>query len=170
MLSFEEGSRHFATGWKLYSGNTGAELAEHAVLRTGNNRVVDALNSAADALERKLPLYAEILDREFDAVLVDAGWVDGIGIGDELLILQSEVLDRGHDVLDFVYAEDEVLGSLTITDIDELVCEAEIKKDPFFDLINVGDKVIYPRSNNEESAPVQQRIPDELFRSILKLR
>jgi tetratricopeptide (TPR) repeat protein len=170
VVSFDEGSRHFATGWKLYSGNTGAELAEHAVLRTGNNRVADALNSAADALERKLPFYGEILTREFDTAVIDAGWVDGIEIGDELLILQSEVLDRGHDVLGFVYAESEILGSMTIIETDELVCVGEIKKDPFFDLINIGDKVIYPPSGDEESSAAQQPIPDELYKSILKLR
>ncbi len=170
VLSFEEGSRHFAAGWKLYSGNTGAQLAENAVLRTGNNRVVDALNNTADAIEKKLPLYAEILAREFDTVLVDAGWADGLKIDDELIIIQSEVFDRGQDALEIVYTEDEVLGSLRITDVDELVCEGEIKKDPFFDLINVGDKIIYPPSDKAENTAVQQPIPDELYKSILKLR
>lgn len=170
VLDFEEGSRHFAVGWKLFSGNTGAELANHAVLRTGNNRVIDALTNSSNTLEGRLPLYARILDREFNSALVDAGSVDGLQVDDELVIVQSEVLNRGHDTLGFAYAEDEILGSLRITDIDELVSEGEIENDPFFDLINVGDIVIYPFVEDEESTPPEQPIPDDLYRSILKLR
>lgn len=170
ILSFDEGTRHFSASWELFSGRTGARLAEYAILRTGNNRVADGLAGAARVFAGKFPLYAEILAREFDSVLIDAGWVDGVEKNDELLILRREAIKGTSALPDFEYSEEDVLGSVTISDIDELIAEGVIEKDPFFDLINVGDRVVYPPQEEEEISTVERPISDDLYRAILRIR
>jgi tetratricopeptide (TPR) repeat protein len=172
VLDVEEGLRHFAFGWRLYSGSTGTKLADSVVLRTGNERVVDALRkAAADAVDR-LPFYGDIVDREFDTMLIDAGWRDGVAVDDELLIIRREVLDASRASLDIGYGEDDVLGTIEITEVDELVSEGHAVKDPFFDLINLGDRVISKPSDpdDEDGSVAAPAIPNDLYRSILRIR
>ncbi|MBN1685746.1 MAG: tetratricopeptide repeat protein [Spirochaetales bacterium] len=170
VLSFDEGSRHFAAAWRLYNGRTGALLSQYAVLRTGNDRVMDAATTAASALAAEFPLYAQILAREFDNVLMDAGWVDGLQIDDELVILKREAIETGINTLEFVFSNDDILGKVRVTDIDELISAGTVERDPFFDLINIGDKIISPPKEQQEAPVAVPPVPDDLYRAILKIR
>ena len=170
VLAFDEGTRHFAVAWKLYSGRTGARLAENGVLRTGNDRVMDGAAKAADGLAAEFPLYAYILARRFDKVLIDAGWVDGLDIDDELIIVKGEAIETGKVALEFEYSEEDILGTMTVTDLDELIGEGNVKKDPFFDLVNIGDRVIYAPTVEAQPSTAAPPVPDDLYRAILKIR
>ena len=132
--------------------------------------MVDALVSAAAELVRRLPVYGTILDREADTALIDVGNVDGVVVGDELLIIRRETLDGGQNTLEIRYSSEDILGRLEVTAADELVAQGDITKDPFFDLINVGDKVILIPENVGEDMPIVKPVTDELYRTILKIR
>lgn len=170
VLAFDEGTRHFAVAWKLYSGRTGTLLAENGVLRTGNDRVMDAAAKAADALAAEFPLYAHILARRFDQVLIDAGWVDGLDVADELVIIKREAIETGKVALELEYAAKDILGTMNVTELDELISEGRVTKDPFFDLINIGDRVIFAPTVEAQPSAATPPVPDDLYRAILKIR
>ena len=172
VLDVVEGPRHFVFGWRLYSGSTGTELADFVVFRTGNERVVDALRRAAEDVVDRLPFYGEILDRDFDTLLIDAGSRDGVNVDDEFLIVRREFLDASRGTLSLGYDEDDVLGTLKITAVDEVVSEGRAVKDPFFDLINIGDRVIAKPigTNGGDDTVALPTLPNDLYRSVLKIR
>jgi tetratricopeptide (TPR) repeat protein len=170
IFSANEGNRYFTVEWQLFSGATGALLSEYSVLRTGNNRVTDALAAAADRVQKIMPVYAWILQRRFDEAIIDLGFVDGVAVEDELLIVRRESFDYRHDKLGFDYSDSDVLGTLKINEVDELISLGTIVRNPFFDLINPGDRVVYPAENLEEALQSDRMLPDDLYRTILKIR
>ncbi len=170
VLDVEEKSRYFVLGWTLYNGSTGTALADFVALRTGNDRVVDALRKAAEDAAGRLPFSAEIVDREFDSLLIDAGKRDGVEIDGEFLIVRREILDSTNHGLSIRYGDDDVLGVLKITRVDELVSEGIVMKDPFFDLINLGDRVIRATNDSAAASIDAPQIPNDLYRTVLKIR
>ena len=170
MFRVEESKRHFRASCDLYSSLTGTLLRSYSVLRTGNKRISDALFLLADDLAADLPRSGKIVKRKFDEALINLGSRDGVEPGDELLIVPRESVEPMRDEIGFEYPKDSVVGKLVVDSVDELVAVGTIDRHLFFDLINIGDRVLYPPGEDEDSNETGDFSPLDLYRSILRIR
>lgn len=170
VVELEETERHFEVKCVMYSSATGSPLKTFDVLRTGNNRVVDSLALLSDDIHSVLPLSAHIIQRKFDQALIDLGTFDGVNKEDSLLIIKKDALKLKRDRIGFDFAPADIIGTLTVSETDELVSEGTIERNIFFDLINVGDRLVFEEQNEEAAQSARQITPLELFRSVLKIR
>jgi tetratricopeptide (TPR) repeat protein len=149
VVRFQENERVFAGRMQIYRSSTGSRITEYPVIRTGNNRVRETITTLAEHFADDLPMRGSIIDIRFDTGLVDLGSWDGIETGDVLDILKKGGLDLETDELGLVYRPEELIGTLTITEIDELVSAGTIESSLFFDMINPGDQVVLADTGEE---------------------
>ncbi len=173
-LSFGETAREFSIQGELYLSRTGGKIDTFSVYRTGNDRVQNALVQVASLVKEKLPVRGQLLKREFERALVGLGKVDGIKKGDKFWILPARALSLKNDSFGFVYSPKEILGTFTVVDVDDLLCEGTVAKEGFFDRINPGDVLI---PFEEQQKPKQEPIPPQpapsaslLYKKILRIQ
>ncbi len=169
-VDFVETERRFAAHVAVYGARTGELLDEFQVVRTGNRRVSDALNLLADRIDSILPIAGELIDREFDTALIDLGRWDGVAEDDEWLIIKRSALSLATDRVGFFYKPDDVIGTFTVTRTDELISEGTLAQSRFFDLVNIGDKVIYERTDEAGGEIETPAMPSDLYRRIIAIR
>ena len=170
MVEFSESERLFGLSATIYSSGTGGLLRSYRVMRTGNDRVADAMNLVVDDIDELLPVSAKILDRRFDLLLIDAGFRDGVSTDDEMVIVKGDGLSLARDKIGFVYNSDDVIGAFVVGRTDELIAEGELTQSRFFDLINIGDRLVYAPEESENPIP-DPRVPSSiLYQSIRQLR
>ena len=170
LLQFQESQRHFMATYELFGAQAGTPLSSHSVFRTGNNRVADALYLLASDLHQKLPVIGTVLDLQFDTALIDLGTVDGIQEKQELFIIRSDTLDLKRDAVGLLYDEKDIVGTLNITESDELVSEGTVKRDLFFNFVNIGDNIVALEESIPETGKPQITNSIDLYRSVLKIR
>ncbi|MAG13209.1 MAG: hypothetical protein CMN78_01295 [Spirochaetales bacterium] len=170
ILTMDEGTRHFGVRCELFGSSTGTLLAAHSALRTGNNRTTQALSTTSGEIVGRLPVSGQIVKREFDAALVDLGTMDGLESEAQFFIVRREGVKLRQDALGFDFEQDDILGTMTITQTDELISEGVIERNPFFDLINPGDVLVPMTPDDATDLESTDRIPFELYRTILKIR
>lgn len=174
LLSFGETAREFSIQGDLFLSRTGGKIETFTVYRTGNDRVQNALLQVSSLVKGKLPLRGELLKREFERALVGLGSADGVKKGDKFLILPAKAVSLKNDSIGFVYAPKEILGTFTVTEVDDLLCEGTVVKEGFFDRINPGDVVI----PYEEQKPTGEASPSPvpppsalmLYKKILRIQ
>jgi tetratricopeptide (TPR) repeat protein len=152
LLSVEESERSFTSRLDLYRASTGRKLVSDRVYRTGNERVLDALDTLAVRFAGRIPLRGTLLERQFDRGLINLGSRDGVKEGDELVIVKKGAVALEHDALGFTYDDQDRIGTLTVTGLDESVAEGTVARRDFFDLINSGDQLL-TATPVEESEP-----------------
>ncbi len=163
-----ETERYFQVDCSLYVSSTGSKLKSFSVYRTGNDRVTNALAAIADSVHTLLPLKGRILKREFDQGVIDLGALDGVKSGASLLIVKNGSLRIANDRLGFSYPPSAVIGNFVVTRTDALLSEGNIVKNQFFDLINVGDYVIYPPPKDEKPT-IEAPPPSSLYQTLLRI-
>jgi len=169
LVSFDENSRSFTAYLNLYLSDNGTLLRRVKAYRTGNDRVIDSISRAVDDLVGSLPFGAVLIRREFDRGLIDIGRFDGLTGNEELLILPQRSVFKKRDSLGYDYGEDSVVGTFTVTALDELVAEGKIETTGFFDYINEGDLVIMRQT--EESPQATEDAPLEgLYQELLTIQ
>ncbi len=163
-----ETERYFQVECNLYVSSTGSKVKSFSVYRTGNDRVANALAAIADSVHSVLPREGRILERQFDQGVIDLGALDGVKSGDSLLIIKNGSLKEANDRLGFTYPPSAVIGNFVITRTDALISEGNIEKNQFFDLINVGDFVIYPPPKGEKPT-METPPPSSLYQTLLRI-
>ena len=163
VVRFQENERVFAGRMRIYRSSTGGSITEYPVIRTGNDRIRETLSTLADHFAQDLPERGRILDIRFDTGLIDLGTWDGIEAGTELHILKKGGLGLAADKLSLEYSPRDLIGTLTVTDVDELVAEGTIESSLFFDMINPGDRVVpaeVEESGTEDDAGAAEGEPE----------
>jgi tetratricopeptide (TPR) repeat protein len=144
LVEAEDRDRTLTMRFALYSGRTGGHVGDLNASRSGPYRLERAVFALLQDLEERLPRYGRILKRSRNLAAISLGRVDGVEVGDELIILRSGGLLARRDALGFEYSEEGVLGTGTITRLDDLVSEVTIVPQGFTDIILVGDNVLLP--------------------------
>lgn len=152
-LSVTEMSRAFDITVNLYHAGTGRLLSTFHTYRTGNNRLQDGLLSIATSVSASLPLRGTLLQKKFDTGLIDLGGIDGIKKGDVLSIVKKGSLQLAKDAVGLSYPDESLVGTFTVTRVDDLISEGTLAKNGFFDLINPGDSLIM---KPKEEKPVKE--------------
>ncbi len=146
VLTFDEQERSLRASAAFYLTRTGERLAQATQLRTGNARVRDAVARLAEQVAALVPVRGVIAAREADRALVDLGRWHGLAVGTRLVIVRSGRLGTHNTEAAWSYGDDDVVGELDVTAVDEKVAEGTIRPRSFFDLVNPGDFVVFPRN------------------------
>lgn len=170
MLSFSETEREFVAKADLYLSRTGAKIDSFQVFRTGNDKVQNALVQLTASAAGKFPFRGELLKRQFERGIVSLGIVDGIKKGDKLEIVSSKKISLKFDSIEFVYKPEDVLGTVVVTSVDDLVSEGTVEKTGFFDRLNPGDTVIAAKPEGKKSVPEREAPDVPLYKRILRIR
>jgi tetratricopeptide (TPR) repeat protein len=164
VFEFSQADRSFFVDATLYVSRTGTEIARYRANRTGNDRIHRALSAVAADIAGTIPLRGSIIQRNADRVLVNLGSLHGIAADDTLEIVRKGALLLRSDVAGYTYAASDVLGSLRVTRVDDLVSEGIVTSRTVFDYINLGDDVLQTSESGSRSTenaffpPIYRRI------------
>jgi tetratricopeptide (TPR) repeat protein len=154
----EQSNRSLSLEAELYLSRTGTPLRSYGVVRSGNDRVAQASRELTRLISADIPLFGSIVAREPGEALVNLGRLSGLGEDETLLILRPGSLSLSAEAPLVLYQDEAVLGSMRITERDDLVSVGELSPADILDLIDAGDRVIRERSEQEaesESRPVE---------------
>jgi tetratricopeptide (TPR) repeat protein len=169
LLGFEESERSFTVRLDLYLARTGSLLASTRVYRTGNDRVRDSFLSLSTRFHDWLPMSGTLIAREFDRGLINLGRLDGVSVEDRFSIVRQGRVVLSHEEVGYAAEEEDILGELTVTRVDENIAEGLITRDDFFDLINLGDRLIQPAETRPAPAEPGREEDGGLLRRLFRL-
>jgi hypothetical protein len=167
-LSVTEMSRAFDITVNLYHAGTGRLLSTFHTYRTVNNRLQDGLLSIATSVSASLPLRGTLLQKKFDTGLIDLGGIDGIKKGDVLSIVKKGSLQLAKDAVGLSYPNESLVGTFTVTRVDDLISEGTLAKNGFFDLINPGDSLIM-KTKEEKPAKETEIVQRDTYKTLLTI-
>ena len=142
LLRADETERTFSLDAEVYSGRTGTKTTDIHVYRTGNDRIAKSLRRLRQAILDILPIRGKVLNDASNTLLVDLGKSDGIIEGAVFNVVKKgrvRTVDTGVGV---TYNTNDVLGTFTVTAVDEEISQGVYKKRGFYDTLNVDDEVI----------------------------
>ncbi len=144
LLRFADTRRTFALDATVYVGRTGVPVTSISVARVGPNRVIDALEAFSRRIDGLFPLQTTIIRRRGARVVIDAGVRDGINEGAQLAVLAPEAIMTEAGAIGFSYNAESVLGTITVTRLDDLISEGILSVDGLLDAVVVGDTAVLP--------------------------
>jgi tetratricopeptide (TPR) repeat protein len=142
VTSFEENERELAFSATIYSARTGTEAGKIRVFRTGNDRLASALRGFATEFLAKLSPRGKIIARNGNTVLIDMGKADAVAQDSSFTIVKTGKLGASDTGFALKYSKDDVLGTVTVTKVDEEISEGVIGGTGFYDRVNVGDELV----------------------------
>lgn len=152
VLTVNEGERDITLSATMYSGRTGSVVKEMSFYGTGNNRYVNVLRRFRSDILSSLPIRGKILDRSGFDLLIDVGKSEMIKNGAVFNVVRKGYLKTSDTTVGVTYSEEDLLGSITVTEAGEEVSEGFLTKRGFYDNVNIGDEVILFSLPKEENA------------------
>lgn len=144
LVQFEENERELTVSLDLYVSRTGNKAAEFKVYRTGNNRYASALRRLTQVVNSAMPDRGKIIARNVSTILLDVGRSDGVKKDDVFNIVKRNGVTTADRSMGVAYKEDDLYGTVTITEVGEEISEGVIKQKGFYDRINVNDEIVLP--------------------------
>ncbi|MFW6234629.1 MAG: tetratricopeptide repeat protein [Spirochaetota bacterium] len=142
VVTFEETERSIELSVTVSHSATGTRVAEFNVSRTGSGAVQRAAAAIADRLEAAIPGRGRLLSRDGRDVLVSIGRADGVSEEDELVVVRDGMVATEARELGYRYDPSDRLGTVTVTEVDDLIAEGRLTREGFFDLFALGDTVL----------------------------
>jgi tetratricopeptide (TPR) repeat protein len=143
VLDFSETDRTFLCTATLFLSGTGAKIGETTVMRTGKGRVALAMEKLAENLNNFFLPRAVLLDLDGDKALVGRGRYQGLEEEQEALLIKRNSVSLLSQKPWIEYKDEDLLGKITITDLDEEISQGIIERNALFDLINPGDELYF---------------------------
>ncbi|MFW6180337.1 MAG: tetratricopeptide repeat protein [Spirochaetota bacterium] len=135
---------------QLRSGLNGRVTAQVPVYYTGNHRLFNAVVYAAGFIEQSLPLYGKIARLRGDRALINLGRAHGVEEGDRFVIIQEGGLHTDQETGELTLKGAEELGTLRVTEVDEMVSEGTYTHRGRYNRVNVYDVVMLAESGEAE--------------------
>ena len=151
ILDFSETERLFRAECTVYSSFTGSEIGRYRIIKTGNNRIWDTLNSLMEDILEDINVYGEIIGLEFEKGLINIGSLENIKKDDEFIIIRKDRIKIDRGKIGYTFEDSDIIGSLVITETDESVSEGIVTGREMFDLVNYGDIVIKKPEKQEKT-------------------
>lgn len=151
LIQFEETERDLSLVLTLYSAKTGTKAQTYSIYRTGNGRYSQAVQKLVKSVTSDFDIKGTIISRSLSTALIDLGRNDGVELDSVYSIIQQgtlKVLDSG---IGLSWDDENILGTLTITNVGEDVSEAKVKHSGFYDRINVSDEIVFIKPVEEDS-------------------
>jgi tetratricopeptide (TPR) repeat protein len=169
LLSFSENDRSLASEVTLYLTRTGQAVTTMRTVRGGNDRVQNTVDQGSDLVRSAIPRRGSLVRREFSLGLIDLGRVSGIEPEQSFRLVREGAAQLVAEPPGIQFSAANVVGSFTVTRVDDLVAEGTIETDAVIDRIRVGDQLfILP----EDFEPIEgaEAFRSPLFESIESLR
>ncbi len=154
ILSVDETERSFSLDATVYSARTGTKATELHIYRTGNDRVSRSIRRLRQAVLDILPIRGTVLNNSLNTLLVDIGKSDGIVKGAQFDIVKKGKIKTADTGTGVVYSDKDVIGTYTVSVVNEEISEGVYKKKGFYDTLNVGDELILVKMPNSTDESV----------------
>ena len=150
ILDFSETERLFSAECTVYSSFTGSEIGKYRIIKTGNNRIWDTLNSLISDILSDINVYGEIIGLDFEKALINIGSLEEIKNNDEFFIIRKDRIKIDRGKIGYTFENSDIIGNLVVTETDESVSEGTVTGREMFDLVNYGDIVIKKSEDKEK--------------------
>jgi len=165
LVSVTENERDISIKAEAFVGRTGSPAATFYTYRTGVDRLRDASRGIVTQFSASLPIRGRLLIRKQGQALINKGKADGIQPDTVYDVVKKGRLQTANEGIAIIYSSDELVGKLTITNIDEEIAIGALARNGFFDRIEQGDEVILQAKKT--SMPAEGAANPEL-RSLLR--
>lgn len=160
IVSLSEGAEDLSLTSKMYSGRTGTETSTDKFYATGNNSLSTVLRRFRNSVLEKLTVRGKILNRNGKTVLIDLGKSENIVKDAEFKIIKKGGLKTADSGTGLFYKDDDVVGSLVVSQAGEEVSEALITEHGFYDRINIDDELLLVKMPEKEVAGGMDNVPN----------
>ncbi|MCL2558827.1 MAG: tetratricopeptide repeat protein [Treponema sp.] len=143
IVSASESERDVSLRAELFVARTGAPAGVFHSHRSGADRLRNAARHLVDQLGASLPFRASLVQRRQAQGLIDRGRADGVNVGDVFDLVQSGAPQVAGQGIGILYAQDYLVGTITIERVDEEVASGRIERTGFLDRVENGDEVIF---------------------------
>ena len=160
IVSLSEGQDDLTLNSTMYSARTGTQTSSDRFYATGNNRFSTVLRRFRNSILEKLTIRGKILNRNGKTVLIDLGKSENIVKDAEFKIIKKgclKIADSGNGLF---YKDDDVVGTLTVSQSGEEVSEAVITNHGFYDRINLDDEIVLVSMPNEGQESGMDTVPN----------
>ena len=125
-------------------------------------------------IEDLIPLRGTIIQRNFDRVLLDIGSAENVEKGTVFYITKPQNRLTVDKNFNFRIEMENIIGEITVDNVDDLVSEGTVKKYDFFDLIAPGDFVFAKITekilqNEKNKIKSMNNSPSKLYKTILTI-
>ncbi len=173
LLDFLDLNQTFTVQAGLHMGSTGRLVRRISVSRRGSGRILGAVREFIQKISEYFPLRAVLAQKRTRnnqiQGLIPLGTLHGVKIGDKFSLLKPGIARLGAELPLVQWAEGDLLGILTITKVEDWLCEGTIVPSDHYDLTTPGDEVFLRRNTPENLAPLPPSL-NVLQRDVLKVR
>jgi len=142
LVKIRENSRDVQITVDLYVARTGSVAKTFTVFRTGNDRYSNALRRLVQVMTAAIPLRGAVVNRFQADAVIDLGKSDGIKVGQQFDVIPSSLVTVQNEGIGLRFDPAQILGTFTVTTVDEDVSQGKLERGGFFDRINSGDTVL----------------------------
>ena len=142
LVSVTENERDISIKAEVFVGRTGSPAGTFYTYRTGVDRLRDASRGIVTQFSASLPIRGRLLIRKQGQALINKGKADGIQKDTVYDVVKRGRLQTANEGIAIIYSSDELVGKLTITDVDEEIAIGALARNGFFDRIEPEDEVI----------------------------
>jgi len=141
ILRFFETERTFSASANLYIARTGELHGRFSELRTGQNRVTDALHQLSTTLNASIPRLMRIEQMDGEYVLLNKGSWHGIATRETWMVLRGGSGRPSTGEGGIFYGRNDFLGTVEIIEVSEPLSEGIFKRRGDFNFIAPGDEL-----------------------------
>jgi len=164
LVSVTENERDISIKGELFTARTGSPAAVYYTYRTGTGRLRDASKGITEQLSAALPFRGRLLIRRSGQALINKGKADGVKPNAVYDVVKKGRPQIANEGIALLYSNDELVGKLTITNVDEEIASGTLARVGFFDRIEAGDEVVLQAEKT--SKPAEPANPE--LRSLLR--
>jgi tetratricopeptide (TPR) repeat protein len=169
IISTMENERDISLKGELFVGRTGSAAASFYTYRTGVDRLRNASRGIVEQLGNALPLRGKLIQRRQAQGLIDKGRADNVKEGAVYDIVKKEKSQLANQGIGLVYSPEDLVGKITIENVDEEVASGKLARNGFFDRIEEGDDVFFIPEGGYK-APAETAANPELRALLRSLR
>ena len=151
LVNFRENKRDIQIVVDLYVSKTGSKADSFTVFRTGTDRYANALRRLVQTVASVMPVRGAILKRYQGEAVIDLGKSDGIKKDMSFDVLPQEAVSVKSEGLGLIYNPTDVMGTFTVSGVDEDVSLGKLLRSGFYDRMDSGDVVI-PKPDKKDAA------------------
>jgi len=166
LVSVTENERDISIKAELFVGRTGASAGTFYAYRTGADRLRGASKGIVDQLSSAMPLRGRLLIRRSGQALINKGKADGVTANAVYDIVKKGRAQVANEGISLVYSADELVGTFTVTNVDEEIAVGNLARNGFFDRIETGDEIIFQPQRT--STPAVESAANPELRALLR--
>jgi len=166
LVSVTENERDISIKGEMFVGRTGSPAGTFNAFRTGTDRLRSASKGIVDQMSNSMPLRGRMIIRRQGQALINKGKADGVKAEAVYDVVKRGKAQIANEGIALIYSPDELVGTLTITNVDEEIAIGSLARNGFFDRIEPGDEVILRAEKQTGPSPETAANPE--LRALLR--